>query len=155
MSWDRPDGTYGGGDHPIPDEFAYENAMAPSLTDMLHYTAGEADCARARRMQALWRRAAEMELSCDYYPLTETDADAHDWYAMQFDGEREGFVQVIRNTLVEDDTATFSLYIEDGAVYTFTDEDGNTCQKTADALRNGFTVNLPRRTGRIWFYMKG
>ena len=106
-------------------------------------------------MQALWRRAAEMELSCDYYPLTETDADAHDWYAMQFDGEREGFVQVIRNTLVEDDTATFSLYIEDGAVYTFTDEDGNTCQKTADALRNGFTVTLPRRTGRIWFYTKG
>lgn len=155
MSWDMPDGTYGGGDHPVPDEFAYENAMAPSLTDMLHYTAGEADYDRAKRMQALWRRAAHMELSCDYYPLTETDADAHDWYAMQFDGTAEGFVQVIRNTLVEDDTATFPMHVEDGATYTFTDENGDTFVKTAAQLAGGFTVSLPRRTGRIWFYTKG
>lgn len=155
MSWDKPDGTYGGGDHPIPDAFAYENAMAPALTDMLHYTAPKDAYETAQRMQALWRRAAMLELTCDYYPLTETRADPHDWYAMQFDGDKEGFVQVIRNTLVEEESITLALHTEEGLTYTFTDEDGNLFERTSDMLRNGFTVTLPRRTGRIWFYTKG
>ena len=109
-----------------------------------------------RRMDAIWREAAELELSGDYYPITECRCDPHDWYAMQFDhaAEQRGFVQVIRNTLVEGDTYTVKLpCIHPNATYTLIDrETGNTRTLTSAQLSVGFTVTLPKRSGIVLFY---
>lgn len=68
MNWDNPEtGAYDSENRPA-DHYA---AMAPALTDMLEWDADEEAFALARQMQPIWRRAAGMMLSCDYYPLTE------------------------------------------------------------------------------------
>jgi len=153
QNWDEPDGTYGTKRKPV-DEFAFQNAMTPALTAMTKYTDTER-FALDRKMQPIWREAAELTLSGDYYPLTECRMDAHDWYAMQFDDSDTGtgFVQVIRNILVEEDSYTVRMHTEPGKTYTFTDRlTGNSFTKTADALAGGLTVTLPHRSGVVLFY---
>ena len=157
MSWDNPDGTYGGG-NPGLDEFAFQCAMAPALTDMTHYLAGEEGFALHRKMVPLWREAAELMLRGDYYPLTLCRKEASDWYAMQFDDSEagEGFVQVVRNTQVTEDTYTVQMHTEPGRTYTFTDRlTGTTFVKTAEELANGMPVQVEKRSGVVLFYTYG
>ena len=155
MSWDEPDGTYSGKNHPV-DEFAYQNALTPSVTSMLEWDDPEELCAIGRRFHPVWRRAAELMLSCDYYPLTECRQSADDWYAMQFDGEDEGFVQVIRNIGVKTDSVLLSLHADETKTYTFTDPLGKRTV-TVDGktlAREGWCETLPHRSGVVWFYTK-
>ena len=155
MSWDEPDGTYSGKNHPV-DEFAYQNALTPSVTSMLEWDDPEELCAIGRRFHPVWRRAAELMLTCDYYPLTECRQSSDDWYAMQFDGEDEGFVQVIRNIGVKTDSVLLSLHVDKTKTYTFTDPLGKR-SLTIDGktlARDGWCETLPHRSGVVWFYTK-
>lgn len=155
MSWDNEDGTYGKTEKPAT-EFAYHCALAPSLTDVLTYNDTEEQYELAKKMCPIWREAAELELSGDYYPMTECRCDPHDWYAMQFDNpsERRGFIQVIRNTLAEDDTfLACAPCVHEGKTYTLTDrESGSSFTLSSDELRRGFSVPLNKREGIIYFY---
>lgn len=156
QNWDNPaDGSYEGGGRPT-DEYAYHCALTPALTDMLHYQESEAMYDQARRMVPIWREAAELELSGDYFPMTECRCDPKDFYAMQFDEPttRRGFVQIIRNTQTPEDTYLVKLpCVHDGATYTMVDrQSGITRTFTADTLRAGFTMTLPLRSGVILFY---
>lgn len=157
MSWDNPDGTYGKTERPI-DEFAFHCALTPAISSTITYDDTEEHFAIAAKMQEIWREAAELELSGDYYPITECRGDAHDWYAMQFDNEADGrgFVQVIRNTLAEEESYLLKLpCIYDEAVYTFTDrESGERLSYTASELSKGIKITLPKRTGVIYFYTR-
>jgi len=54
----------------VPDRYSYYVAMAPAITDMTRFDAGEAAFALAKEMQAIWRKAAPYMLRTDYYPLT-------------------------------------------------------------------------------------
>ena len=107
-------------------------------------------------MDSIWREAAELELSGDYYPISECRCDAHDWYAMQFDNykERRGFIQAIRNTLSEEDSYLVKVpCVHQGKTYTLTDrESGMSMTISAEELSSGITVKLPKRTGIIYFY---
>ena len=156
MNWDNPaNGTYEGGGRPT-DVFAFHCALTPALTSMYTYNDSEEHYDIGRRMDAIWREAADLELSGDYYPITECRCDPHDWYAMQFDNatEQRGFVQVIRNTLVQEDTFTVHLpCIHQSKTYTLIDrETGNMRTLTTEQLQHGFTVTLPPRTGVVLFY---
>ena len=155
MSWDNPDGTYGKTDKPA-DEFAFHCALTPAITSTVTYDDTEENFSVAAKMHEIWREAAELEMCGDYYPITECRGDAHDWYAMQFDDERErrGFVQIIRNTLAEEESYLLKLpCVHDGAVYTLTDrESGKQLSYRADALSCGIEIALPKRTGVIYFY---
>jgi alpha-galactosidase len=156
MNWDNPqNGSYEGGGCPT-DTFAFHCALTPALTSMYTFDDTEEHFEIGRRMDAIWREAAELELSGDYYPITACRCDPHDWYAMQFDNpdQQRGFVQVIRNTQVEADTFTVHLpCIHQGAAYTLVDrETGNVRVLTADQLTRGFTVTLPPRSGVVLFY---
>jgi len=153
MSWDKPDGSYGGVSNPV-DEFAYQCTMTPAITSMTSYQDTER-FAVDRKMAPIWREAAALMLSGDYFPLTECRMDAHDWYAMQFDDSDTGtgFVHVLRNVLVEEDTFTAWIHTEPGRTYTFTDRlTGNSFTKTADELEAGLAVTLPHRSGVVLFY---
>ena len=157
MSWDNPDGSYGGVSNPV-DAFAYQCAMAPALTDMTDYQSGEEAFALHRKMIPVWRAAAELMLRGDYYPLTECRKNAADWYAMQFDDSDagEGFVQVVRNVQVSTDTYRAAMHTEAGKTYTFTDRlTGESFTMTADGLADGFDVTLEKRSGVVLFYTYG
>lgn len=155
MNWDQPDGTYGNTNQPL-DEFAFQNAMAPAMTCMVEWNDSPAMYALARRMLPVWRKAAALELSCDYYPLTDCRRDASDWYAMQFDGVREGFIQIIRNIQVAEDSVTLHPYVDVTKTYTFTDVLGKRSfvVSGADLADEGFCDRLEPRSGVIWFYTK-
>lgn len=148
MNWfNSASESYDGKEH-LPDEFSYHNAFAPAMTDMLLYDA-EA-CDSALELQALWRRAAELELEGDYYPMTECRGSSADWYAVQFDDsvKRRGFFQVIRNAHAEEDTFKVILpCIEDGANY-ITDAG----ELSSEELRSGIEVKLGKREAKVIFY---
>ena len=156
MNWDNAEnGTYVNGGRPT-DRFAFHCALTPALTSMFTYDDTEENFAIGREMDEIWREAAELELSGDYYPISECHCDARDWYAMQFENtaEKRGFVQAIRNTLAEDESYTLTLpCLHEGATYTLTDrESGEVLTLHSSELAAGFTFTLPKRTGRIYFY---
>lgn len=156
LNWDNAEGGYENGGKPV-DEFAYLCAMAPALTSMIEWNDSEPLFALGRRMHPIWRRAAELMLSGDFYPLLERCGDAHGYYAVQFDDPARGcgFVEVIRNTLAEDGSVTLRLHADGGAVYDFTNAlTGETSVRTAEVLREGESVSLPKRSGALCFYKK-
>ena len=155
-NWDEPDGTYNGQQHQV-DEFGYQNALTPAVTSMIEYYHPDEIYAVGRHFHPVWRRAAELELTCDYYPLTECRKSTADWYAMQFDGETEGFVQIIRNVNVVSENITLkNLHVDVTKTYTFTNELGHRTFTVSGATLSaeGFSDKLPHRSGVIWFYTK-
>ena len=154
-NWDEPDGSYGTTNHKL-DEFAFQNAMTPCVTSMVEYYDSDELYALGLRMEPIWRKAAELELCGDYYPLTACNADTHDWYAMQFDDpdNRSGFVQLIRNTQAPDDSLCVSFHVEDtAATYRFDNPlSGETLQIQGKELLNGLSGTLEKRTAIILFY---
>ncbi len=155
-NWDEPNGDYNGQSHGI-DDFGYHNALAPCVTSMIEYYDSDETFAVGRRFHPVWRKAAKLELSCDYYPLTECRENTADWYAMQFDGETEGFVQIIRNVRVTGDRITLTnLHIDESKTYTFTDELGKRSFTVSGSrlAAEGFSDVLPHRSGVVWFYTK-
>ena len=149
------DGTYEGGNNP-PVEFDFHCALAPALTSMYTYDDTEEHFNIGRKMDAIWREAAELELTGDYYPISECRCDPHDWYAMQFEDpkSRRGFVQVIRNTLAEPDSYHLTLpCVHEHMLYLLNDrETGQSRTFPANELSNGFEVKLNKREGIIFFY---
>ena len=130
---------------------------------MIEWNDPEELYAVGRRFHPVWRKAAEMELKGDYYPLTEARGSKDDWYAMQFEcgqtpvGPAGGFVQIIRNIGVDSPEITVKPYVAPECldkVYrfelAFSDEVREIPGK--ELAENGFTDNVPARTGRLWFY---
>ena len=154
FNWCDDDGNYNGQPHRI-DGFAYQNAMVPSMTDMTEYYHDEVQFAQGRTYHAIWRRAATIMLDADYYPLTECRKDVRDWYALQFDKDGAGLVQIIRNVAVESDTFTaFPFVMDESKTYTFTEAvSGEVRTLTgADLAQNGMTFAMPKKSGQMWFY---
>lgn len=155
MSWDNDEGLYVNGGKPV-DAFAFHCALAPALTNMTTFDGPTSEFETAAVMLPLWRRAAELELRADYYPLTECNASPEDWYAMQFDDPDtgEGFVQLIRNTRAEADTFDLHMVVHDPeAIYFFENmENGDIMQLTGEQLMAGIPISLSKREGVVWFY---
>lgn len=156
MSWDNEQGDYDDTRRPV-DEFAYHCAMAPAITSMIEYYDKDELFSVGKKMHPIWREAARLMISGDYYPLTECRKSAEDYYAMQFDDAAagKGFIQVVRNTRVKEDSCTVFPFADQEAVYQFTDlESGSTMSIPGAELKRGFTVSIPGRSGILWFYRK-
>ena len=157
QAWDNADGVYDGTPRPV-DRFAFHCALAPSLTNMTTYDGPEEEYETAQVMLPVWRRAAEIELRADYYPLTECRKDAHDWYAMQFDDPDagDGFVQIIRMKLNDEDAFTLRMKaLDTSAEYFFENmETGDMMQLSGEQLEAGIPLTLEKRSGTVWFYHK-
>ena len=156
MSWDDPvTGEYGSAGRPS-DRFSYYAAITPALTDMLEWDADDEAYALARAMQPIWRRAAELMLSGDYYPLTPCTESAETFVAAQFHNpdEERGFLHLLRHNRCpqENFTARFHDLDPDG-VYALTEaEGGKTIEASGAQLAGGMAFSLPIRSGQIWFY---
>ena len=158
MNWDDPaTGEYGASGKP-QDRFSYYAAMAPALTDVLEHDTCEEDYALAREMQPIWRKAAQLMLSCDYYPLTKCRKSNEDFYAVQFNDPDLGcgFIEVLANTRC--DIGVYTAYMKAlaaEAVYILTEaETGESIEYTGAQLMDGVVFNVPKRTGKIWFYKR-
>ncbi|MBE6598284.1 MAG: alpha-galactosidase [Ruminococcaceae bacterium] len=138
------------------DRYAYHTAMAPSMTDMTEWDAPEEAYALAREMQPIWRRAAEIMLDADYYPLTECRKSREDFYAMYFHNpdEKRGFVQAVRNNACPEETFTaYMTSLEPDVSYRFTNpETGEERVISGKAAAEGFTMTVELRAGQIWFF---
>lgn len=155
MSGDNAEGGYEPEGNKPMDEFAYQSAMAPAMTTMLEYNDSEEFFELTRKMVPIWRKAAELELSGDYYPLTECNNDPTAWYACQFDDtdREEGFVQIIRNTQAEDVRFTVRPVVHPNRKYRFVNAvSGETILLTSTQLEKGLNFHLQKRSGEIWFY---
>jgi hypothetical protein len=120
---------------------------------MTWWDAPDDQAERTKAAAKIWRRAAEIMLSGDYEPLTECRKDPGDWYAMRFETENRGFVQVLRNRAAEDESFTVKFRAEAGKTYVFEDVDRAPLTITGEEmLEKGFAVSLPKRTGKVLFY---
>ncbi len=157
MSWDR-DGQYVDWDMQPVDKFAFHCAMTPAITATIEFYDNEEIFNAGREMIPIWRRAANIMLTGDYYPLTECRKSPEDYYAMQFDDPEQGigFLQVIRNIQCAEDTFTAMPFAVAGETYSFENmETGECFTMTGEELAKGFETKLPKRTGQIWFYKRG
>lgn len=156
MNWcDDTTGNYRTQNRPV-DRFSYYNAMAPVLTEVLELEATEDDYALAREMHPIWRKAAELMLSGDYYPLTPCRASQEAFCALQFhDPDTEkGFLEIMRNNRCHESAFVAELKdLNPNAVYALTEaESCEITEFTGADLTAGVRFELPIHTGRIYFY---
>jgi alpha-galactosidase len=143
-------------DHQL-DSYSFHCGMAPMLFPTLDIHREDYNYAIARQMIAIWRRAAGLMLYGDYYPHTPFHHNPDDWVAWQFDRPEMGcgYFQGIRLPASTQETLTIYPKVHrSDALYRFENaETGETREIPGeDLIRNGFTFNLPARSGVIWFY---
>jgi hypothetical protein len=131
--------------------------MAPMLFATLDIRRDDYDFAGARQMIAIWRRAADLILHGDYYPHTPFHHSASEWVSWQFDSPDtgRGLIQGIRLPASQEETlTTHPQGVHADAMYSFENiETGETKSVSgSDLLRDGFTFELPPRSGAVWFY---
>ena len=162
-SWDHPaTGEYGlkaADSYPRKaDKYAFYVALTPSITDMLSYDDDDQLYELSRKMQPIWRKAARLMLTCDYYPLTECRESREDFYAMAFYDPDSGigFLNVVSNNCNPERVFAAKLtMLEQDAAYTLTEaETGKTKTYSGKDLATGLPVELPSRSGVIYFIQR-
>ena len=139
------------------DSFSYHCGLGPMLIPCIDISRDDYDYDLMKKMLGIWRRAAELMLSGDYYPLTPIHRTPEKWVARQFDCPEtgRGFIQGIRLPACPEETlVVHPKAIRPDAVYLFENpETGETKELAGHAVeRDGFTFALPKRQGAIWFY---
>ncbi len=139
------------------DSFSYHCAFAPMMATSFDIRGDAGHHDLSRRMIAIWRRAAEILLHGDYYPLTPFSRAADRWVVWQFDRPEAdmGFVQGIRHRDCPQDTMTVRLQaLDPEAGYVLDNpETGERIHAAGSSLLGeGFTLTLPPRGAAIWFY---
>ncbi len=139
------------------DSYSFHCGLAPMLFTTLDIRREDYDFALAQKMIALWRRAADLLLTGDYYPLTPYHRSPDQWVARQFDRPEEGrgLLQAIR--LPKASATQLIVYphaLDPETVYRFENpETGETRELTGAVVQqDGFIFALPKREGTIWFY---
>lgn len=145
-------------DHTV-DSYSFHCGMAAMLFATLDIRRDDYNFETARRMIAVWRSAADLLLSGDFYARTLFHRDAGQWVVWQFDRPEAGcgFIQGIRLPASPDETWTAHLKaIDPAARYVFMNaETGERREIAGEPLaRDGFTLALPPRSGVIWFYQQ-
>jgi len=141
------------------DRFAYHCGFGPMLMPTMEIARDDYDFESMRNMIEIWRRAAGLMLTGDYYPLTAVHRTGEKWVVRQFNCPEtgRGFIQSIRLPA----SPFVSLVVKPKglipkAVYRFENpETGQTMERTgADLDKDGLVFELPPRAGVIWFYQK-
>jgi hypothetical protein len=139
------------------DSFSYHCALAPMLMPTIDIRREDYDFELMKRLIAVWRRAADLVLGGDYYPLTPIHRSAEQWVALQFDcpEENRGFLQGIRLPSCPTETLVVRpRAITPNRTYVFENPENGERRELPGAilLRDGFTFRLAAREGSIWFY---
>jgi alpha-galactosidase len=111
-----------------------------------------------KKLKDIWEKFAEMQLTGDFYALTENHRDNSKWTVFQFDRPEnsEGAFQVLRNNQSKDESTTVKPHGFCGECeYVFTNKETGESFEIggAEIKNNGLTFSLPVRSGAIWFYL--
>ncbi|MFH1006793.1 MAG: alpha-galactosidase [Candidatus Latescibacterota bacterium] len=141
------------------DSYSFHCGFAPMLSTGLDIRRDDYDYPLARKMIDIWRKASDLILTGDYYPLTEFHHSAERWVVWQFDRPETGcgLLQGIRFPESPDETFTVPLRgILSDAVYFFENPETGETRLTSGAalIRDGFPFSLPKRSGALWFYRR-
>lgn len=155
MNWfDSESGKYDGKERE-PDKFAYYNAFAPSMTDMIRYDVDEEKARYVCKIHRRWKTLAKIMVEGDYYPITECRGSTEDWYAAQFDDPKKrcGFVILIRNADAEEDFFLLKLpYVSELCTsLTFMSETW-VKEYRPEELSRGIDVKLEKREATVLAY---
>ncbi len=157
LSWDlnKPEDPTGSGRS--NDSFAYHCAMAPMVFINMDIRATDNDIPLGLTMVDIWRRASNVLVHGDYYPLTPFSKSPDQWVVRQFDdpATSEGVIQAIRLAACPIDTITvYPKGLHPEMTYLLNNpESGETKEISGEALINqGFSVECPPRSGAMWFY---
>ncbi len=140
-----------------PDSFSFHCAMAPMLFLTIDIRKDDNDIALSKTMVGIWRRASGLLLDGDYYPLTPFSRDGEKWVVWQFDrpDTGEGLIQGIRHRASAEDSLTvYPKALDPNSRYTLENYETGAVREMdgSTLLSDGFTFELPRRSGAIWFY---
>lgn len=110
-----------------------------------------------KKFQSVWQKAIPYTLDSDLYVLKMTDRTNRCWHVVQFHNEdrEEGILQTIRNGHSQEGTITvFPKGLAADKTYRFESPEFDRAVTVSGKtlLTAGFTVELPQRTGEIWFY---
>jgi len=155
LDWSQEDGTYPPASKVVsrqPDYFTYMAALCPCLT-----TSGITGTKEEQMVGRIWKRASEIMVQCDYYPLSQTSKKPNQFCVNQFyrPEEGKGYVQAIRHTQCEQECFHAQLRdIEDDKTYRFDDmRTGQEIVISGKQLNEvGFSIFLKKRGAAIWFY---
>ncbi len=152
LSWD----SSGRVDHQV-DSYSFHCGMAPMLAPTVDIRRDDYDFGLARKMIAIWRRAADLLLYGDYYAHTPFHRSAEKWVSWQFDSPETGcgLVQGIRLPSAPEETLNIFLQgMKPEVRYVFEEAETSETRELDGAalLRDGFTLALPARSGSLWFY---
>ncbi len=139
------------------DAFSFHCGLAPMLFPIINIRTSNYDHASEVALSRMWRRTAELLTYGDYYPLTPFSKSNVRWVAWQFENPElgEGLVQAIRLAECPEETLVAHLKgMASGKDYVF--ENGESGEKRvlagADLNKKGFAIELPKRSGVVWFY---
>lgn len=142
------------------DSFSFHCGMAAMLFATVDIRREDYDFELGRKMIKIWRRAAEMLLNGDYFPLTPFSKSRENWVVWQFDRPEagRGFIQGIRLQACEEGSMTvWPKGFRSDENYVF--ENPETLEKIevagAELIRSGFVLKQNKRSGAIWFYCAG
>lgn len=105
----------------------------------------------------IWRRAADIMIQCDYYPLSETSKKPDQFCVNQYyrPEEGKGYIQAVRHTQCPQESFCARLRdIDNEMTYIFDDmKTGQVIQVPGKVLNEeGFHIHLKKRGAAIWFY---
>ncbi|MHB0935015.1 MAG: alpha-galactosidase [Armatimonadota bacterium] len=154
---EQADGTFTHGGPFKTDLFSLINAMTPSFATAIEPDSPAEQHAELQRVLPVWRRAAEITLKGDFYPITPYTKANDAFCCTQFDVPEEdcGFVQMLVMPQCAQERFTPKLYIHSpDRMYRFVNLlTGETRQYAGNVLRDqGFEITLEKRSGAVWFY---
>ena len=139
------------------NNYAYQAAMCPSITCMISPYDKSPMFDYAKKMNGIWREAAQYMLDGDYYPLLPCSKSREGWYSVQFhcDEYDSGIIQGIRHIKSsEENKIVMPKCFSDKKTYIFSNhESGKEREITGKEInQKGFAFKLDKASGEVWFY---
>ncbi|MCX7805613.1 MAG: alpha-galactosidase [Planctomycetota bacterium] len=137
--------------------FPWHCGFGPMLFARIDIARDDYDYGMIRKMTDIWRRAADLMIRGDYYPLTPLRRSRDAWIARQFDlpEEGRGFIQAIRLPECREEKLTIRpLALRAEISYVLENpESGEVRTLSGQELSGGgFEIALPPEAGCVWFY---
>lgn len=152
QDWRDKDGVYNPSDvmgERNPDVFTLINSLAPVIGIKPLWDKPGTEI--LKDYIKVWRRAAEIMVGGDFYPLCECTGSPNEFYAVQFEesSKRCGFIQVINNMGNINEECVLYPHFEKDRFYKFEESDN---EASFEVYRNSFKVKMKKGDAAIWFY---
>lgn len=154
---EREDGSFSHGGPFKTDVFSMINAMTPSFSSSVEADSDPSLHAMLQRVLPIWRRAAEITLRGDFYPLTPSTKSNDAFCCTQFDvpEENRGFALMLAFPQCGQERFAPKLYVHSpDCLYRFENPLTGELRHMAghELSGKGFDLPLEARCGAIWFY---